>query len=100
MESGRDPSVMTYVGIWVGLLGIVGIETAITYQHPEAKVLLASLLILALVEAAIAMLYFMHMNYERKILLWTLVPITLFVLSMLDHLWADAFRMVRLRLLQ
>jgi len=88
----------TYVGIWVGLLAIVGIEAAVTYTHPEAKTLLAVLLILAFIEAAIGLLYFMRLKYERKILFWTLVPITLFVLFMMDHFWADAFRLFYLRL--
>ncbi|MGA8145499.1 MAG: cytochrome C oxidase subunit IV family protein [Candidatus Acidiferrales bacterium] len=100
MASDHDPGMTTYVGIWVGLLAIVGIEVAVTYSRPETKELLAILLILALIEAAIGLLYFMHMKYERKILFWTLVPITLFVLVMMDHVWADAFRLFRLRLLQ
>jgi caa(3)-type oxidase subunit IV len=100
MGSDHDPSMTTYVGIWAGLLAIVGVEVAITYRHPEAKTLLAILLLLAFIEAAIGLLYFMHMKYERKILFWTVVPITLFVLFMMDHMWADAFRLFRLRLLQ
>jgi heme/copper-type cytochrome/quinol oxidase subunit 4 len=99
MATDHDPSMTTYVGIWVGLLAIVGIEVAVTYQHPATKDLLAVLLILAFIEAAIGLLYFMHMKYERK-LLWTLLPITLFVLFMMDHVWADAFRMFNLRLTQ
>jgi len=100
MTSNHDPSMATYGGIWVGLLAIVGIEVIITYRHPETKVLLFALLILAFIEAMIGLLYFMHMRYERKILFWTLVPITMFVLFMMDHFWADAFRLFRLRLLQ
>jgi heme/copper-type cytochrome/quinol oxidase subunit 4 len=100
MESDHAPGMTTYVGIWVGLLAIVGIETAITYQHPATKMLLASLLVLATVEAAVGLLYFMHMKYERKLLFWTFVPITVFVLLMLDHVWADAFRLYYLRLIR
>jgi heme/copper-type cytochrome/quinol oxidase subunit 4 len=88
----------TYLGIWVGLLAIVGIEVAVTYRHPATKDLLAALLILAAIEAGIGLLYFMHMKYERKILFWTVVPITLFVLFMMDHVWADAYRLAQLRL--
>jgi caa(3)-type oxidase subunit IV len=94
----HDPSMGTYMGIWVGLLAIVGIEVAITYSRPETKHLLFMLLILAAVEALIGLLYFMHMKYERKILFWTIVPITIFVLFMMDHFWADAYRLFYLRL--
>ncbi len=95
MASDREPGMKTYVGIWVGFLAIVGIEVVITYQHPETKALLFALLILAFIEAMIGLLYFMHMKYERKILFWTFVPITMFVLFMMDHFWADAFRLFR-----
>jgi len=98
MATDRGPSMATYLGIWVGLLAIVGIEVAVTYRHPATKDLLAALLILAAIEAGIGLLYFMHMKYERKILFWTVVPITLFVLFMMDHVWADAYRLAQLRL--
>jgi cytochrome c oxidase subunit IV len=94
----QGPGMGTYLGIWVGLLAIVGIEVAITYSRPETKHLLFMLLILAAVEALIGLLYFMHMKYERKILFWTIVPITIFVLFMMDHFWADAYRLFYLRL--
>jgi cytochrome c oxidase subunit IV len=100
MATDHDPSMATYLGIWVAFLAIVGIEVAVTYRHPATKDLLAVLLILAFIEAAIGLLYFMHMKYERKTLFWTVVPITLFVLLMMDHFWADAFRMFSLRLTQ
>jgi heme/copper-type cytochrome/quinol oxidase subunit 4 len=96
--SEHDPGMGTYVGIWAGFLAIVGIEVFITYQRPETKHLLFILLILAAIETLVGLLYFMHMKYERKILFWTIVPITIFVLFMMDHVWADAYRLFYLRL--
>lgn len=98
MASDQGPGMGTYIGIWAGFLAIVGVEVLITYQHPQTRTLLAILLILAFIEAGIGLLYFMHMRYERKILFWTIVPITVFVLIMLDHVWPDAFRLAALRL--
>jgi len=60
--------------------------------------LLATLLALALVEAAVALLYFMHLKYERRALLWWTVPLVVFALVMLDHVWPDALRLASLRL--
>jgi heme/copper-type cytochrome/quinol oxidase subunit 4 len=94
----QQASMGTYISIWVGLIAIVGIEVAITYKHPETKHLLFTLLILAAIEAFVGLLYFMHMKYERKILFWTIVPITIFVLFMMDHFWADAYRLFNLRM--
>ena len=53
--SEHDPGMGTYVGIWAGFLAIVGIEVFITYQRPETKHLLFTLLILAAIEALVGL---------------------------------------------
>jgi len=98
MSSNRELSVSSYVGIGVGLMVIVGIEVILTYQHLPASTLLFSLLCLACVEAFIAVLYLMHVKWERPLLFWTIFPATLFVLVFLCYLFPDAFRMFNMRL--
>jgi cytochrome c oxidase subunit IV len=87
----------SYLTIWVGLLCIVGIEVFLTYRHLSSKELLVFLLIFALIEASIAVLYFMHLRYERPSLIWSLIPALVFVLFMMDHIWPDALRLEHLR---
>jgi cytochrome c oxidase subunit IV len=96
MAPNHEPGMKVYVGIWVGLIAIMLVEVFLTYQHLSPRSLLACLLALAFAEAGIGIAYFMHMKYENPKLLWTLVPITIFVLIMLDHIWPDAFRLARL----
>jgi len=98
--ANQEPGMKFNVAIWVGLLVIVAIETVIALQHPPARTLLVSLLCLAFLEAAIGVLYFMHLKYESAKLFWSLIPILLFVLFMMDHVWADAYRMARMSLLK
>jgi len=86
-----------YISIWVGLLCIVGIETFLTTLQLSTHRLLASLLLLAFIEAGIALLYFMHLKYEKPNLFWSLVPAVIFVLFMMNHIWPDAYRMLNLR---
>jgi heme/copper-type cytochrome/quinol oxidase subunit 4 len=100
MSSNRELSMSSYVGIGVGLMVIVGIEVVLTYQHLKTRTLLFSLLSLACLEAFVAVMYLMHVKYERRILFWTIFPATLFVLILLCYLWPDAFRMASMRLLQ
>jgi len=88
----------TYVTVWLGMIALVGVEVLVTYAHPSPGTLLATLLALALVEAAVALLYFMHLKYERRALLWWTVPLVVFALVMLDHVWPDALRLASLRL--
>jgi caa(3)-type oxidase subunit IV len=100
MTQTHVPGMKTNVAIWVGLLVIVAIEVILTYQHPSPKHLLVVLLCLAFVEAAIGVLYYMHLRYENAKLFWSLVPILIFVLFMMNHVWPDAYRMFTMRLLQ
>jgi heme/copper-type cytochrome/quinol oxidase subunit 4 len=96
-ETNHEPGMKEYIAIWVGLLCIVGIETFLTSMNLSTHGLLAALLILAVIEAGIALLYFMHLRYEKPNLFWSLVPAVIFVLFMMNHIWPDAYRMVNLR---
>jgi len=100
MSSNRDLPMSSYVGIGVGLMVIVGIEVILTYQHLATRTLLFSLLSLASLEGFVAIMYLMHVKYERPILFWTIFPATLFVLVLLCYLWPDAFRMASMRLMK
>ncbi len=88
----------SYIGIWVGLICIAGIEVFLTYRNLSVHQLLGILLILAFIEAGIALMYFMHLKYEKPSLFWSLVPAVLFVLLMMNQIWPDAYRLARLKL--
>ena len=86
-----------YVLVWAGLLAIVLTEVLVTFARPATLVLLALLLALAVVEAALGLLYFMHLRYERRILLWSLVPTLVIVFVLMGHFFPDAFRLMHQR---
>ena len=88
----------SYVMIWIGLICIAGIEVFLTYRDFSNRELLATLLILAFIEAGIALMYFMHLKYEKPGLFWSLIPAVIFVLLMMNQIWPDAYRMARLKL--
>lgn len=92
------PGFRFYVLVWVGLMGIVLVEVYLTYAGLTPRALLFALVSLAVIEAAVALLYFMHLRYERRILFWSLIPALVFVLVLFDHLWPDAFRVTSMRL--
>ena len=96
--SSSSPGMRFYVVLWAGLLAIVIVEVLLTYAHVRPLTLAIALIALALIEAAVALLYFMHLKYERRILFWSLIPALVFVLVMFDHFWPDAFRVTSLRL--
>jgi len=94
----RGPTMHLYGVVWIGLILIVGLEVFLTYERLPAGTLLACLLGLALIEAALGVMYFMHLKYERPSLFWSLIPYLIFALVLMDHFWADALRLMRQRL--
>jgi cytochrome c oxidase subunit IV len=93
MEATPGPRTKVYVAVWISLLLIVAAEVALTYARPPAGTLLAGLLVLAMLEAALGLMYFMHLKYERRILFWALIPGLLFVFFLMNQLWSDALRL-------
>jgi cytochrome c oxidase subunit IV len=94
MDANDGQGIKVNVAVWVGLLCIAGAEVVMTYRGFSTHLLLALLLILAFIEAGIGLLYFMHLKYDRPILLWSLILSIVFVLLMMNQIWPDAYRMV------
>ena len=92
-KSTAGPGMRLYVALWLGLLLIVGAEVALTYARLPAGILLSALLALALVEAGLGVMYFMHLRYERRTLFWSLIPALIFVFIMMNQFWSDALRL-------
>jgi len=98
MSGDQNGGITKYVAIWIALICIAGIEVFLTYRGFSTHQLLAVLLVLATIEAAIGLAYFMHLKYESSYLVWTLVPFVIFVLLMMNQIWPDAYRLASLRL--
>lgn len=90
--SAPAPSMRFYVVVWIALLLIVAAEVVLTYAGLKRGSLLVVLLVLALIEAGLGTVYFMHVRYERRILLWTL-GVFVFALVMMNQFWSDAVRL-------
>jgi cytochrome c oxidase subunit 4 len=99
MSTDQNQGIGRYVGIWIGLICIAGIEVFLTYRGFSAQALLVTLFSLAIIEAGIGLAYFMHLKYESASLVWTLIPAVIFVLLMMNQIWPDAYRLASLRLL-
>ena len=89
-----------YVVVWMGLLAIVALEVMLTLAHLRTGLLLAGLLVLAIIEAGLALLYFMHLRYERRSFAWSLILAVVITVVLMDHFWLDAFRLLHQRLSQ
>jgi caa(3)-type oxidase subunit IV len=89
--------IVRYLPVYFVLLAIAGLEVVLAYQGFSPGVLLAILLALAICGAALAVMYFMHLNQERRSLFLTLIPAVIFVLIMMNMLWSDSFRLLHMK---
>jgi cytochrome c oxidase subunit IV len=96
-KNETEPGLRVYVYVWIGMLVIVAVEAALVYARLSSGMLLAALLVLAFLEAAVALRYFMHLKYEVPLLFWTLIPGLLLAFVMMNQFWADAARLNTLR---
>jgi caa(3)-type oxidase subunit IV len=90
--------VKRYVYVWLGLLSIVALEIILTAARVPTGLLIAGLLALAGIEALVALLYFMHLRYERRLFSWSLILSVVLTVILMDHFWFDAFRLLHQRL--
>lgn len=73
-------------------IAVVQIVVAVT-MGPS----LVRMLVLAAIQAYLAVMFFMHLRDEKPTLRLALIPGTLFVLVMMNMFWADSFRLIMLR---
>lgn len=87
----------TYYVIYVGILAIAALQVVFAYQHTEGAAMLARMLVLAIIQAGLGVMFFMHLRDEKRGLLLALIPATVFVLMMMNVIWSDSFRLIHMR---
>ncbi len=80
--------------IFVVYGGILVIAVAQVIIALAAGPSLWRMLVLAAIQAYLAVMFFMHLRDEKPTLRLALIPGTLFVLVMMNMIWADSFRLI------
>ena len=89
-ERGMKSSVVIYFCILI----IAALQFVTAFANISPYQMLTRMLILAFIEAAMGVLFFMHLWYENRTFLWTVILITVFVLLMMQASWLDSFRLL------
>jgi heme/copper-type cytochrome/quinol oxidase subunit 4 len=63
----------------------------------EAGPSLPLMLMLAVLQASLAVMYFMHLGQERPSLVLALIPYTIFIFFMMNMIWSDSVRLLHMR---
>ena len=90
----HNDSIGRYLLIYVCILGLAAIQFFIAYSHIDTQSMLTRMLLVAVVEAALAVLFFMHLWAERRGFLLFVIIITVFVTLVMQFGWTDSNRMI------
>ena len=80
--------------VYVCLLALAGLQFVIAYQHIDASQMFLRMLVVAVVEAGLAVMFFMHLWAEKRGFVLFVLIFTVFVLLGMQFGWTDSFRMV------
>jgi cytochrome c oxidase subunit 4 len=79
------------------LLILTGVEVFLAYIQFSVMVMLVLLMGLSLVKAALIMAYFMHLRFEKRTLVLTLIPALVVVASTLAVFFPDSVRLLHMK---
>ena len=77
--------------VYVCLLALAGIQFVIAYQNISPTQMFERMLLVAIVEAGLALFFFMHLSDNRG-LRWFVVIFTVAVIFGMQYGWSDSFR--------
>lgn len=79
--------------VWGGLLLLTAIEIFLGYIHLNTYLMLILLIGLSIIKAALIVAYFMHMKFEKKTFIYTVVPVMIVLLILFGILFPDGKRL-------
>ncbi len=90
MDSNQG-SLKSDLVVYVVILALACVQVFFLKGH------LFAMLSVAVVQAILAVFYFMHLGSEKPTLRLALIPGTLFVLVMMNMIWADSYRLMNMK---
>jgi cytochrome c oxidase subunit 4 len=79
-----------YIAVWAGLFVLTVVEVAVVYLRLPRRLMIVSLVFLALWKAMLVALYFMHLRFEPKRLLYVVLaplPLAVILVAAVIHSW-------------
>jgi heme/copper-type cytochrome/quinol oxidase subunit 4 len=80
------------LAVYVCLLVLAGIQFFIAYQNISPQQMFERMLIVAIIEGGLALLFFMHLADNRG-LRWFVVIFTVAVILGMQYGWTDSYRL-------
>ena len=83
-----------YLIVYVCILILAGLQFVIAYQHIDGSQMFARMFFIAVAEAGLAVMFFMHLWEEKRGLLLFVAIFIIFVIAGMQYGWPDSFRML------
>jgi heme/copper-type cytochrome/quinol oxidase subunit 4 len=78
--------------VYFCIVALAGIQFVIAYQDISAPQMFVRMLTVAIIEAGLALLFFMHLS-ENRGLRWFVLVFTVAVILGMQYGWTDSFRL-------
>ena len=82
-----------YLVVYFCILALAALQFVIAYQNITAAQMFRRMLSVAVVEAGVAVMFFMHLWSEKRGFLLFVVVFVIFVLLSMQFGWTDSFRL-------
>jgi caa(3)-type oxidase subunit IV len=79
--------------VYLCILALAALQFVIAYQSISASQMFVRMMIVAIVEASLALLFFMHLKDNRG-LKWFVLIFTVAVILGMQYGWTDSFRLI------
>jgi cytochrome c oxidase subunit IV len=83
-----------YLVVYLCTLALAGLQFVIAYQDISASQMFRRMFSVAIVEAGLAVMFFMHLWSEKRGFLLFVLVFTISVLLAMQYGWTDSFRLV------
>jgi caa(3)-type oxidase subunit IV len=94
VEASKSVGMGKDLVVYVCLLALAGLQFAIAFQNIDTSQMLVRMLAVAIVEAGLAVMFFMHLRTEKRGFTLFVLVFTIFVLFTMQYGWTDSTRMV------
>jgi len=81
-----------YIAVYVCILIIAALQFVVAYSNIDGSQMFTRMILLACVEAVLAVLFFMHLWVDSRGLLWFVAVFTIFVIFAMQYGWTDSLR--------
>jgi heme/copper-type cytochrome/quinol oxidase subunit 4 len=90
----KSEGLKKYLIVYFCIMALAGLQFIIAFQNVSPGHMLRRMLVVALVEAGLAVLFFMHLWSEKRGFVLFVVLFTIFVLISMQFSWSDSFRLL------